>query len=42
VITNFILIIGAGLFSKAVGSFQSYAFNHLFVFFPSSSYRISS
>ncbi|KAH9974757.1 iron permease FTR1 [Lactifluus volemus] len=27
--TNFILLIGAGLFSKAVWSFQSYEFNHL-------------
>ncbi|KAI0271038.1 Ftr1 protein [Russula aff. rugulosa BPL654] len=29
VMTNFILIIGAGLFSKSVGSFQHNAFNHL-------------
>ncbi|KAF9057216.1 iron permease FTR1/Fip1/EfeU [Panaeolus papilionaceus] len=29
VMTNFILLIGAGLFSKAVGSFQENAFNHL-------------
>jgi hypothetical protein len=30
--TNFLLIIGAGLFSKAVGAYQKSAFNHLFVF----------
>lgn len=29
VMTNFILIIGAGLFSKSVGSFEKNAFNHL-------------
>ena len=29
VMTNFLLLIGAGLFSKAVGSFQEYAFNQL-------------
>ncbi|TFK85216.1 Ftr1 protein [Polyporus arcularius HHB13444] len=29
VMTNFLLLIGAGLFSKAVWSFQSNAFNHL-------------
>lgn len=29
--TNFILLIGAGLFSKAVGNFQTYEFNHLCV-----------
>jgi len=29
VMTNFILIIGAGLFSRAVGSFEKNAFNHL-------------
>lgn len=29
VITNFLLLIGAGLFSKAVGSFEENAFNHL-------------
>ncbi|KAF8480362.1 iron permease FTR1 [Russula ochroleuca] len=29
VITNFILLIGAGLFSKSVGAFQENAFNHL-------------
>ena len=29
--TNFILLIGAGLFSKAVGDFQENAFNNLFV-----------
>lgn len=27
--TNFLLLIGAGLFSRAVGSFQENAFNHL-------------
>ncbi|KAN0103665.1 iron transporter FTH1 [Russula decolorans] len=29
IMTNFILIIGAGLFSKSVGSFEKNAFNHL-------------
>ncbi|KAI0770808.1 Ftr1 protein [Irpex lacteus] len=29
VMTNFLLLIGAGLFSRAVGSFQEHAFNHL-------------
>ncbi|KAK0458145.1 Ftr1 protein [Desarmillaria tabescens] len=29
VMTNFILLIGAGLFSRAVGSFEDNAFNHL-------------
>jgi len=29
VMTNFILRIGAGLFSKAIGDFQENAFNHL-------------
>jgi len=29
VMTNFLFLIGAGLFSKAVGSFQENAFNHL-------------
>ncbi|KAI0287697.1 iron permease FTR1 [Russula brevipes] len=29
VMTNFLLIIGAGLFSKAIGAFQRNAFNHL-------------
>ena len=27
--TNFILLIGAGLFSRAIGSFQEHAFNKL-------------
>jgi high-affinity iron transporter len=31
VMTNFILVIGAGFFSKAVGAYQENAFNHLFV-----------
>jgi high-affinity Fe2+/Pb2+ permease len=34
VMTNFILIIGAGLFSKSVRSFEKNAFNHLSVVFP--------
>ncbi|KAH9958045.1 Ftr1 protein [Russula dissimulans] len=29
VMTNFVLLIGAGLFSKAVGAYQKNAFNHL-------------
>lgn len=29
VMTNFVLLIGAGLFSRAVGSFQENAFNRL-------------
>ncbi|TDL21402.1 iron permease FTR1 [Rickenella mellea] len=29
VMTNFILLIGAGLFSKSIGAFQSNTFNHL-------------
>jgi high-affinity Fe2+/Pb2+ permease len=29
VMTNFLLLIGAGLFSKAVWDFQENAFNHL-------------
>lgn len=29
VMTNFLLLIGAGLFSKAVWAFQTNAFNHL-------------
>lgn len=29
VMTNFLLLIGAGLFSKAVWAFQANAFNHL-------------
>ncbi len=29
--TNFLLLIGAGLFSKAVGRYQGNAFNHLCV-----------
>jgi hypothetical protein len=29
--TNFILIIGAGLFSKSVGAFEKNAFSHLSV-----------
>ncbi len=33
--TNFILIIGAGLFSKSVGSFEKNLFNNLSVVFPS-------
>jgi high-affinity iron transporter len=31
--TNFILLIGSALFSRAVGSFQKYEFNHLYVLF---------
>lgn len=31
VMTNFILLIGAGLFSRAVGSFQEQKFNTLYV-----------
>lgn len=33
VMTNFILLIGAGLFSRAVGSFQEQRFNTLYVYF---------
>lgn len=40
--TNFILLIGAGLFSKAVGSFQSYEFNHLYAFMVYLDCRIAS
>ena len=29
VMTNFVFLIGAGLFSRAVGSFERNAFNHL-------------
>ena len=32
VMTNFILLIGAGLFSKAIAAFQDNVFNKLFVF----------
>jgi hypothetical protein len=42
VMTNFILLIGAGLFSKSVGSFQENAFNHLSVSLPSLCFRTSS
>ena len=31
VMTNFILLIGAGLFSRSIWSFQSHAFNTLYV-----------
>lgn len=31
VMTNFILLIGAGLFSRAVWAFQEQRFNHLYV-----------
>ena len=31
--TNLILLIGAGLFSKAVGDFQEYKYNKLYVWF---------
>ncbi len=29
VMTNFLILIGAGLFSRAIWSFQENAFNHL-------------
>jgi len=40
--TNFLLIIGAGLFSKAVGAYQMNAFNHLFVFSSVSCFHAGS
>ena len=39
VMTNFLLLIGAGLFSKSVWDFQTNAFNHLYVPLPLSSPR---
>ena len=36
VMTNFLLLIGAGLFSKSVWAFQTNAFNHLYVAPPHS------
>ncbi len=39
VMTNFLLLIGAGLFSKAIWSFQSNAFNHLYVSFLKLAHR---
>ena len=35
VMTNFLLLIGAGLFSKAVWAFQENALNNLCATFPS-------
>ena len=32
--TNFLLLIGAGLFSKAIWAFQENAFNNLYVIPP--------
>ena len=40
VMTNFLLLIGAGLFSKSVWDFQTNAFNHLYVSLSLSFLRI--
>lgn len=40
VMTNLLLLIGAGLFSRAVGAFQENAFNNMYVSFPSLFFKL--